>query len=76
MQSIGVANMNKDTDKDLYRYRDLEIKGYGSRTTIWRAVKNGVFPPPIDDGRGRPAWLREDIEIWKASRRQFQPEAT
>jgi len=58
------------SDKDLLRYRDLEARGYGSRTTIWRAVQNNSFPKPVDDGRGRPVWFREDIEAWKQSLQQ------
>ncbi len=63
-------------DKELLRYRDLETKGYGSRTTIWRAVKAGNFPTPHDDGRGNPVWFREEIEDWKASLQRFQPKET
>lgn len=30
----------------VYRYKDLEKYGYGSRTTIWRKVKAGTFLAP------------------------------
>ena len=56
-----------DQELDIYRYKDLEARGYGSRVTIWRKVKEGLFPSPVDDGTGRPFWLHEDIEAWKAS---------
>ena len=62
----------KHQDKDLLRYRDLEAMGYGSRTTIWRAVKSQTFPFPHDDGRGNPVWFKEDIETWKAGLNTFQ----
>ncbi len=52
---------------DIYRYKDLEAKGYGSRVTIWRKAKKGLFPLPVDDGTGHPIWFREDIEAWKQS---------
>lgn len=55
------------TTKNLLRYRDLEQMGFGSRTTIYRAVKNNTFPKPMDDGRGRPVWLRDAIESWVES---------
>ena len=48
---------NSNTSPDWYRYSDLQSLGYGSRVTIWRKVKEGKFPAPIDDGIGRPAWL-------------------
>lgn len=56
-----------EQELDIYRYKDLEAKGYGSRVTIWYRVKRNTFPSPVDDGTGRPFWLREDIEDWKAS---------
>ena len=55
-------------ERKIYRYTDREDIGYGSRVTIWRKVKEGLFPSPVDDGAGRPIWLREDIENWKISR--------
>ena len=61
-------------EKDWYRYRDLEARGYGDRVTIYRAVKAGKFPPPFDDGRGRPAWLRQVIEDFNTSRPRYQSE--
>jgi len=57
--------------KDLLRYRDLTNLGYGSRTKIWSMVKNGNFPPPIDFC-GSPAWLPEDIQKFKESRRYYE----
>jgi predicted DNA-binding transcriptional regulator AlpA len=56
-----------EQERDIYRYKDLEAKGYGSRVTIWRKVKCGLFPSPVDDGTSHPIWLHEDIEAWKAS---------
>jgi len=52
---------------DIYRYKDREAKGYGSRVTIWRKMKEGLFPLPVDDGTGYPIWFRKDIEAWKQS---------
>ena len=56
--------------KDLYRYSDLKGKGYGSQSTIWRMIKRGDFPAPIDAG-GRPAWQPEKLEEWLATRPQI-----
>jgi prophage regulatory protein len=49
---------------NLLSYRDLEYRGYGSRTTIWRKVKAGEFPEPIDTGFGRKAWRESEILKW------------
>jgi len=49
---------------NLLSYRDLESRGYGSRTTIWRKVKSDKFCQPIDTGNGRKAWRESDIIAW------------
>ena len=48
------------------RYNDLEERGFGSRTTIWRKVRDGSFPAPemiwiapVGANRSsRPTWNR------------------
>ena len=44
-----------DNQLRIFRYRDLRNLGYGSRQTIWRQVRSGKFPAPVDIG-GRPGW--------------------
>jgi len=60
-------------DKELLDYGDLEALGYGSRTTIWRAVRIRKFPAPIDDGRGNPRWTREMVDEHKKRLQPFVP---
>ena len=38
-----------------------------SRTTLWRDVRAGKFPAPIDLGDNSIGWFRRDIEHWKTS---------
>ena len=52
----------------LFSYRDLQARGYGGRVTIWRKVRTGEFPAPLDLGRGRVGWREQDIEKWLESR--------
>jgi len=60
--------------KDLNRYYDLEALGYGSRTTIWRKIKNGKFPPPdADDGNGHPVWFPETLKNHRKSLESYSP---
>ena len=60
--------------KDLLSYRDLNAKGYGSRTTIWRKIRNGKFPPPdVDDGSGHPRWFPETLVKYKDSLEPYSP---
>ena len=46
---------NLNPNLRIFRYRDLEQMGYGSRQTIWRQERAGTFPAHIEIG-GRPAW--------------------
>jgi len=51
----------------LLYYSDLVSAGYGSKVTIWRKVKAGQLPKPIDVG-GRPAWVESVMLDWIESK--------
>jgi len=36
------------------------------RSSIYAAISEGRFPPPVRIGRRAVAWRLEDIEAWKA----------
>ena len=42
----------------------MRLTGIRSRTTIWRRIRKGVFPHPIDIGSGRIRWRSTDIDDW------------
>lgn len=39
-----------------------------SRTTIWRRVRAGTFPAPVDLGNGLIGWPEPSIETWLRNR--------
>lgn len=39
-----------------------------SRSTLWRWIKQGIFPTPIKLGPRRIAWRRSDVNAWLDSR--------
>ena len=42
-----------------------------SRTSLWRRIRSGDFPPPIrlgGDGSRAVGWRRADVERWLESR--------
>lgn len=41
--------------------------GFGSRATIWRAVRRGDFPKPVVIGRNSIGWHADEIEAWVAA---------
>lgn len=40
----------------------MRLTGIRSRTTIWRRIRRGAFPHPIDIGGGRIRWRSTDID--------------
>jgi prophage regulatory protein len=47
----------------LLGYDDLRARGIRySRTHIWRMVRAGRFPAPVQIGAGRNAWVEEEID--------------
>lgn len=38
------------------------------RTTLWRRIKDGTFPPSVPLGGIRKGWPERDVERWKAER--------
>lgn len=39
-----------------------------SRVQLWRDIKSGRFPPPIETGPNSIAWYRSEVQAWKMSR--------
>jgi predicted DNA-binding transcriptional regulator AlpA len=47
-----------------YRFSDLQEIIPVSRSTLWRWVRSGSFPPPISLGPNIRAWREADIRAW------------
>jgi len=43
------------------------------RSSIYAAISEGRFPPPVRIGRRAVAWRKEDIEAWKAKLKSAGP---
>jgi prophage regulatory protein len=39
-----------------------------SRVQLWRDIRTGRFPAPIELGPNSVGWFRSEVEAWKASR--------
>lgn len=46
----------------------LSLTGLKSRTTLWRRLRAGKFPEPVDLGGGQIGWIESDVQEWIASR--------
>ena len=60
--------MTNPDSKNLYVLRTLCRATGVSRSTIWRWVKSGEFPAPIQLGPRAVAWPASEIEGWMAAR--------
>ena len=56
------------TEKRINRYPDVMRRYKKARTTIYRAVRDGKFPPPIDF-LGAPGWTDEQLDEYDRSRK-------
>ena len=54
-------------------YRDLKERGYGSRNTVAKKVREGKFPPPLEDESGRPFWTDQILDEHDAALKQYHP---
>lgn len=52
----------------LLRRKEVEHLTGLSRSTIYRAIKQGVFPQAIQIGGRSVAWYSDEIEKWIQSR--------
>ncbi len=52
----------------ILRPREVIARTGLSRTTIWRRVRAGSFPPPLVLGENSIGWTAQSIEDWLESR--------
>jgi len=56
------------TPERFLRLPAVEERTGFSRSTIWRYVKDGVFPRPISLGPNVTAWIESEIDAWMRQR--------
>ena len=49
------------------RLPDVKARTALSRSTIYKRVADGTFPPPVRLGARAAAWVEEEIAVWIAS---------
>lgn len=61
--------------KILRGYKAVEDRTGKSRVQIWRDVRAGRFPAPLELGRNSVGWFEDEIDGWLASRprRNYAP---
>jgi len=67
MQFHGDLPMDSSSRNVPLFYREKGVLEHylpGSRSTLWRQVKAGVFPAPIKLASGITAWRKTDLDLW------------
>jgi prophage regulatory protein len=62
-----IENMHPALDRFLPRKMVLEITGFSS-VTLWREVKAGRFPAPVEVSPQRKCWAESEIRNWQQTR--------
>lgn len=60
----------------LLRLRDLQRRVPLARSTIYKKIAVGAFPPPIALGPRAVGWLESDVEGWIRARARLCRSAT
>ncbi|MFQ3664504.1 MAG: helix-turn-helix domain-containing protein [Sphingomonadaceae bacterium] len=46
----------------------MRMLAVGSRETLSRWIRQGLFPPPIRIGGGQLRWIRREVDAWIAAK--------
>jgi len=70
--TIGLSPLAGDAQRVLARLPTvLKMTGLG-RSTIYRWIADGSFPPPVRLGPRAVAWRWSDLDRWSESRRDVR----
>lgn len=69
--AVSIPNGTADSASagDLIRgWHGICLEVRKSRVQLWRDIRAGRFPPPIELGPNSVAWYGAEVRAWKASR--------
>lgn len=67
--------MGKQLDRFLQEKDVLEMTSF-SRSTLWRQIKRGRFPPSVVISAGRVGWRQSAIQAWQNDPDNWQTSIT
>lgn len=59
---------------NILRFAQVRERTGLSRSTVYRRIRCGKFPVPLDLGNGRLGWLEDEIDEWVAARPRHVPQ--
>jgi prophage regulatory protein len=66
---MTAATSSKQRPQRFLSVKDLMERGINySRVQLWRLIKAGEFPRPVQLSKQRSAWRESDIDDWMAAR--------
>jgi prophage regulatory protein len=54
----------------LIRLKEVIRRTGKGRSSIYKAISNGQFPPPVQIGERSSAWVEEEVSTWIEARIQ------
>ncbi|RLV58303.1 AlpA family transcriptional regulator [Parashewanella curva] len=61
------------TEEKILRLPEVKSRTGIARSTIYKLIDAGDFPPPVALGARAVGWLESDVNEWIASRRVYSP---
>ncbi len=58
-------DIRKPLTRTMIRANEVMERTGKSRTTIWRDVRAGRFPPPVSTGPNSVAWFEDEVRAWQ-----------
>ena len=59
---------------NILRFPQVRERTGLSRATIYRRIRRGEFPIPLDLGGGQLGWAEEEVDIWVSERPRRVPQ--
>ena len=60
---------------NILRFKRVSERTGLSRATVYRRIRAGTFPVPLDLDNGQLGWLEEEVDAWIAARPRHIPRA-
>ena len=60
--------MERDTSNTILRITEVEAKTGYKRPTIYRFIKNGLFPKQVPLGLRAVGWVESEVDAWIQSK--------
>lgn len=64
----GGQEFTANSDRTIIRWPEVHRRTGRSRTQVWRDIRAGKFPVPVQLGPNAIGWYSDEIEAWQTDR--------